>query len=79
MFFSSSDTIGFCEVLITCDLKTALLWNEQRSRSIPTNTVITMATTLEPPDPAKHHWEEMNIVLKSDDWWDHGDKWNEVW
>ena len=71
---------GFCEVLVTCDLNIALLWNSQRARPIPSSTIVAMADTVEHPESSKHHWEEKSIVMNSDTWWEKGKKsWDEIW
>ena len=77
--YTYKDNIGFSEIYINCTMDTALKWNAERSLPIPSKTVVTMATTLEQPDPLKYHWERHSLHLTSDHWWDDGDQWTGLW
>eukprot|EP00058_Branchiostoma_floridae_P023573 XP_002609063.1 hypothetical protein BRAFLDRAFT_96898 [Branchiostoma floridae] len=55
-------TIGFCEVLLHCDVETALKRNMERQCPVARETVVAMATKMEPPNPNRHSWEVMSFL-----------------
>ncbi|XP_019615146.1 PREDICTED: L-seryl-tRNA(Sec) kinase-like [Branchiostoma belcheri] len=54
-------TIGFCEVFLHCDVETALKRNMERQSPVARETVVAMATKIEPPNPNRHSWEVMSF------------------
>ncbi|XP_031554254.1 L-seryl-tRNA(Sec) kinase-like [Actinia tenebrosa] len=59
--------LGYMQVFIECPVNTALDRNSQRGNPIDRNTIVTMATKLEPPSPDKYPWEEYSMVLDAND------------
>ncbi|XP_066278120.1 L-seryl-tRNA(Sec) kinase-like [Branchiostoma lanceolatum] len=55
-------TVGFCEVFLHCDVETALKRNMERQSPVARETVIAMATKMEPPNPHRHTWEVMSFI-----------------
>lgn len=51
------------QVYIECPVDTALERNSQRENPLDRNTIITMATKLEPPSADKYPWEVYSMVL----------------
>lgn len=65
LFFS--DSLGFCQVYLHCDLDLCVSRNERRSEPVLTKVIQEMEMRLEPPNPEKNLWEKNSISLSSTD------------
>ena len=54
-------------MLLECPLETALKRNSLRSCPVSLNTIKTMFTKMEPPEPEKFPWEQNFLILKADE------------
>lgn len=62
-FLTISDSCGFAELHLDCQLEVALSRNSKRRLPIPGDTVTSMAGGIEFPAPDKHHWEKHSTTL----------------
>lgn len=62
-----SDSLGFCQVYLHCDLDLCISRNEKRSEPVLTKIIREMEMRLEPPNPEKNLWEKNSISLSSVD------------
>ena len=63
LLLTISDSCGFAELHLACQLEVALSRNSQRRLPIPGPTVTSIAGSIEPPAPDKHHWEKHSTTL----------------
>lgn len=58
--------VSFCEVFINSSIVTAKLNNKNRrpDEVVPGDVMERMAENIEPPEPAKYHWEKYCVYLK---------------
>ena len=54
-------------MFLECPLETALKRNNLRSCPVSLNTIQTMYTKMEPPEPEKFPWEQNFLILKADE------------
>ena len=62
-FLKNKDGLGFAEVFLECSTELALTRNGQRSTAVSADTIETMATKTESPEPDKFPWEQNNLKL----------------
>jgi len=56
--------LGYCQLYLNTQLKTALRFNEKRDETVPSEVITRMAGSIEPPDPFKNTWEKFSFVVK---------------
>ena len=62
-----TDSIGFLEVYVTCDMESLQERNSRRRQPIPADTIHRMASIFEKPNSDKFDWESNNIEFNSKD------------
>lgn len=62
-----SDSLGFCQVYLNCDLELCISRNERRSQPVQAKVIREMKMRFEPPNPEKNLWEKNSISLTSID------------
>lgn len=67
LVFFISDSLGFCQVYLQCELDLCISRNERRSEPVLTKVIQEMEMRLEPPNPEKNTWEKNSISLTSVD------------
>lgn len=61
------DSAGFAEVFLECPLEIAMQRNSSRSHPVSSQTMMTMSSKMEPPDPEKFPWEQHYLTLKTEE------------
>lgn len=62
-----SDSLGFCQVYLHCNLVSCISRNQSRPAPIPTKVIEEMVKRLELPNPQKNPWEKNSISLNTTD------------
>ena len=61
------DSAGFAQVFLECPLEIAMQRNSSRSHPVSSQTMMTMSSKMEPPDPEKFPWEQHYLTLKTEE------------
>lgn len=61
------DSAGLAEVFLECPLEIAMQRNSSRSHPVSSQTMMTMSSKMEPPDPEKFPWEQHYLTLKTEE------------
>ena len=61
-----TDNSGFAEIHINCSVETAQSRNQKRYSAVLSDTINTMATRFEPPDPL-NYWEAMVLTVDAEE------------
>lgn len=65
--YFKEDSAGFAEVFLECPLEIAMQRNSSRSHPVSSQTMMTMSSKMEPPDPEKFPWEQHYLTLKTEE------------
>lgn len=67
LFCFKEDGAGFAEVFLQCPFEIAEKRNSLRSHPVASNTMRTMFSKMEPPEPDKFPWEQYSLTIKAEE------------
>ena len=60
-----SDSLGFAQLCLICDMTVAQERNSRRQIPIPDSTIVSMERSLELPEGSRCHWESRSTVISN--------------